>query len=73
MPAAGALGPSQVIDPSAFPWRDAEWPGLTRNGQVMYEMHVGTFTMEGTWAAAARELPELARLGITCIEMMPGE
>jgi maltooligosyltrehalose trehalohydrolase len=37
----------------------------------MYEMHVGTFTKEGTWAAAARELPELARLGITCIEMMP--
>jgi maltooligosyltrehalose trehalohydrolase len=37
----------------------------------MYEMHVGTFTREGTWEAAMRELPELARLGITCIEMMP--
>ena len=67
----GPFGPSQVIDPAAYPWRDSAWPGLLRNGQVMYEMHIGTFTREGTWAAAARELPELARLGITCIEMMP--
>jgi maltooligosyltrehalose trehalohydrolase len=67
----GSLGPSQVIDPAAFSWTDAEWPGLPRKGQVMYEMHIGTFTREGTWAAAARELPELARLGITCLELMP--
>ena len=45
--------------------------GSHRNGQVMYEMHIGTYTQEGTWEAASRELPELARLGITCIEMMP--
>jgi maltooligosyltrehalose trehalohydrolase len=67
----GPLGPSQVIDPAAFRWRDAKWQGLSRNGQVMYELHIGTYTREGTWEAAARELPELARLGITCIEMMP--
>jgi maltooligosyltrehalose trehalohydrolase len=67
----GPLGPSQVIDPTAFRWTDAKWPGLSRNGQVMYEMHIGTFTPDGKWKAAARELPELARLGITCIEMMP--
>jgi len=67
----GPLGPSQVIDPAAFPWTDQEWPGLPRHGQVMYEMHLGTFTQEGTYAAANRELPELARLGITCIELMP--
>jgi maltooligosyltrehalose trehalohydrolase len=67
----GPLGPSQVIDPTTFPWTDQAWPGLMRNGQVMYEMHIGTFTPEGTWKAAARELPELARLGITCLEVMP--
>ncbi|MFP5289036.1 MAG: alpha-amylase family glycosyl hydrolase, partial [Thermoanaerobaculia bacterium] len=67
----GPHGPSQVVNPSAFRWTDADWRGVRREGQVLYEMHVGTFTPEGTWAAAARELPELARLGITVIEMMP--
>jgi maltooligosyltrehalose trehalohydrolase len=68
---AGPLGPSRVIDPATFPWTDEKWTGLSRNGQVMYEMHIGTFTRDGTWQAAARELPELARMGVTCIEMMP--
>ena len=67
----GPFGPSEVIDPAAFQWRDESWQGLARTGQVMYEMHLGTFTREGTWEAAARELPELARLGITCLEIMP--
>jgi maltooligosyltrehalose trehalohydrolase len=67
----GPHGASEVIDPSRFPWTDQGWRGIAREGQVLYEMHVGTFTREGTWAAAARELPELARLGITAIEMMP--
>ena len=67
----GPHGPSQVIDPSTFPWTDEGWRGIRREGQVLYEMHVGTFTPEGTWEAASRELPELARLGITVIEMMP--
>jgi maltooligosyltrehalose trehalohydrolase len=67
----GPHGPSCVVDPSAFEWTDRDWQGVGREGQVLYEMHVGTFTREGTWEAAARELPELARLGITVIEMMP--
>jgi maltooligosyltrehalose trehalohydrolase len=67
----GPHGPSVVVDPGAFHWTDGEWRGVQRAGQVIYEMHVGTFTREGTWQAAARELPELARLGITVIEMMP--
>jgi maltooligosyltrehalose trehalohydrolase len=67
----GPHGPSQVIDPGAFRWTDGGWRGVRREGQVLYEMHVGTFTPEGTWEAAARQLPELASLGITAIEMMP--
>jgi maltooligosyltrehalose trehalohydrolase len=67
----GPHGPSRVVDPSSFPWENAEWPGARLEGQIIYEMHVGTFTREGTWAAAAREIGELAALGITCIEMMP--
>src|SRR5690349_18002914 len=67
----GPHGPSQVVDPASFGWSDVSWRGASLEGQVIYEMHVGTFTREGTWAAAARELPELARCGITTIEMMP--
>jgi maltooligosyltrehalose trehalohydrolase len=67
----GPHGPSEVVDPSTYAWRDREWRGLELAGQVIYEMHVGTFTREGTWEAAARELPELASLGITAIELMP--
>ncbi len=66
----GPHGPSQYVDPT-FRWTDGGWQGLGRDGHVIYEMHVGTFTREGTWAAAARELEELARIGITVIEMMP--
>src|SRR5207249_5328873 len=47
------------------------WKGVQRSGQIIYEMHVGTFTAAGDWAAAAEELPELGRLGITLIEIMP--
>jgi maltooligosyltrehalose trehalohydrolase len=67
----GPHGPSQVVDPSTFEWTSEEWAGVRRDGQVIYEMHIGTFTPEGTWGAAARELPELAELGITVIEVMP--
>jgi len=62
---------SCVVDPARFPWSDREWKGVQMPGQVIYEMHVGTFTREGTWLAAAKELAELARIGITVIEMMP--
>ena len=67
----GPHGPSEIVDPKAFRWTDSAWRGVSPVGQVLYEMHVGTFTSEGTWTAAARELPELANLGITIIEMMP--
>ena len=67
----GVFGDSQVIDPNSFAWSDQIWRGITPAGQVFYEMHVGTFTPEGTWESAARELPELARAGMTVIELMP--
>ena len=67
----GVHGPSEIVDPGAFPWSDAGWRGLGPIGQVIYELHVGTFTPEGTWAAAARQLPELAAAGITVLELMP--
>lgn len=67
----GPHGPSQVVDPVSFRWTDRCWRGVKIEGQVLYEMHVGTFTRGGTWAAAARELPELADLGITVLEIMP--
>jgi maltooligosyltrehalose trehalohydrolase len=67
----GPHGPSQIVDASQFRWNDQHWGGIKRNGQVIYELHIGTFTRAGTWAAAQEELPELASLGITVIELMP--
>jgi maltooligosyltrehalose trehalohydrolase len=67
----GPHGSSCVVDPIKFHWTDSDWPGLKMKGQIIYEMHVGTFTEEGTWRAAAEQLPELARFGVTVIEMMP--
>jgi maltooligosyltrehalose trehalohydrolase len=67
----GPHGPSQVVDPNRFAWADAAWRGPRLDGAVLYEVHVGTFTREGTWSAAAKQLPELAAAGITCLEVMP--
>ncbi len=67
----GPHGPSEIVDPAAFRWTDRQWTGVSREGLVVYEMHIGTFTSEGTWTAAMRELRELARIGITVIEVMP--
>lgn len=67
----GPHGPSQVIDPSKFEWSDQYWRGVSLEGRVIYEMHIGTFTRQGTWESARNELLELADLGITIIEMMP--
>jgi len=67
----GPHGASCVVDPASYAWKDAGWKGIRPADVVLYEMHIGAFTPEGTWAAAARELPELARLGITCLEVMP--
>jgi maltooligosyltrehalose trehalohydrolase len=68
----GPFGPSQVIDPHAFAWTDRGWPGVIEPArQILYEVHVGTFTPEGTFAAACEQLAALADLGITTIELMP--
>jgi len=67
----GPHGPSRVVDPLGFRWTDGAWEGASLKGQVVYEMHVGSFTPEGTLASAARELRELADLGVTCVELMP--
>ena len=62
---------SEVIDPGAFRWTDQNWAGIQLFGQVLYELHLGTFTTEGTWKAAAERLPYLKETGITTIEVMP--
>jgi maltooligosyltrehalose trehalohydrolase len=67
----GPHGPSRVVDPNRFEWVDGEWRGAQLAGSIIYEMHIGTFTREGRWEAAKRELDELAGLGITVIEVMP--
>ncbi len=67
----GPHGPSEVIDPGAFRWSDGDWRGLALAGQVFYELHLGTFTREGTWDAARARLPLLRDLGITTVELMP--
>jgi maltooligosyltrehalose trehalohydrolase len=67
----GPHGPSAIVDPAAYAWSDAGWPGVSAKGQVLYELHVGTFTSEGTWAAASEHLKDLAEVGVTVIEMMP--
>ena len=67
----GPHGPSQVIDPAAFRWTDGAWRGLASERHVVYELHIGTFTPEGTYAAAAQRLDDVASLGVTVIEVMP--
>ena len=69
--AGGPHGLSQVVMPQAFEWHDAAWRGLKLRETVLYEMHVGTFTPEGNWLAAALQLPRLRDLGITAVEVMP--
>ena len=64
-------GPSVVVDPAAFDWRDDDWRGRPWHEAVVYELHVGTFTPEGTFAGAAKRLAHLADTGITAIEVMP--
>ncbi len=67
----GVHGPSEVIDPTPFPWTDAAWPGPDRDDLVIYELHVGAFTPEGTFEAAAGRLDDLAALGITAVQLLP--
>ena len=67
----GVRGPSRIVDPGAWTWTDDAWGGLDPDALVVYELHVGTFTPEGTFAAAAGRLAELRELGVTAIELMP--
>jgi maltooligosyltrehalose trehalohydrolase len=64
-------GSSVVVDPRSHPWTDGDWRGRPWHEAVVYELHVGSFTDEGTFDAAAQRLPALAALGITAVELMP--
>ena len=64
-------GPSVVIDPAAFDWRDVDWKGSPWRETVLYELHVGTFSSEGTFAGVEERLDYLVDLGVTAIELMP--
>lgn len=67
----GVHGEAEVIDLHAYAWQNNNWRGLPLSECVFYELHIGTFTPEGTYRAAMEKLPELAALGITAIELMP--
>lgn len=66
----GVHGPSQVVD-RRFPWDDSHWSGLSLKDYIIYELHVGTFTSEGTFDAVIPYLDELKELGLTALELMP--
>ena len=68
---AGVHGPSEVINPRSYEWRDDNWRGRPWHEAVIYELHVGTFSPQGTYAGAEKKLDYLADLGITAIELMP--
>lgn len=67
----GPHGPSVVVDHSIFPWTDSDWRGVCIRGQVIYELHIGTFTPGRSYESAKEKLPLLRDLGITVIEIMP--
>ncbi len=67
----GVHGPSAVVRPGRFAWTDSAWRGLARADLVFYELHVGTFTPEGTFEAVIPRLPALKELGVTAVEIMP--
>jgi len=68
---AGVHGPSEVIDPHTYEWRDTNWRGRPWHEAVIYELHVGTFSPEGTYAGVEKKLDYLAEFGITALELMP--
>jgi maltooligosyltrehalose trehalohydrolase len=67
----GVHGPSEIIDSRAFPWTDSGWKGIALEDLIVYELHVGTFTAEGTFNGVVQQLPYLVELGVTAIELMP--
>ena len=68
---ADVHGPSEIVDPNAFDWNDENWQGRSWEEAVIYELHVGAFSPEGTFAAVEKKLDYLAGLGVTAIELMP--
>lgn len=67
----GVHGPSQVVDLASYPWQDKGWRGLARADYIVYELHVGAFSPEGTFAGVGQRLDYLCELGITAVELMP--
>jgi maltooligosyltrehalose trehalohydrolase len=67
----GVHGRTEIVDPENFSWTDQGWRGLPLRDYVIYELHIGTFTTEGTFDAAIARLPYLKKLGITVVEIMP--
>lgn len=68
----GPHGPSVVVDPATYAWTDDAWRGIVEpHRQVLYELHLGTFSPQGTWAGAAARLDALVELGVTTVEVMP--
>src|SRR4051794_18123758 len=67
----GPHGASEIVDPAIFRWQDADWTGLGPDNLAIYELHVGTFTPEGTFDAVIPRLEDLKDLGVTAIEIMP--
>jgi maltooligosyltrehalose trehalohydrolase len=67
----GPHGPSEVVDPKRFRWTDSLWTGLPLHGQVIYELHIGTFSAEGNWQGALKQLAALKAIGVTAVEVMP--
>jgi maltooligosyltrehalose trehalohydrolase len=67
----GVHGPTEIVNREKFIWSDANWRGLPLRDYVIYELHIGTFTQEGTFDAVIGKLPYLKKLGVTVIEIMP--
>lgn len=67
----GVHGPSQLVDHDAFGWSDGDWKGLPLEDMILYELHVGTFTPEGTFDAIIPRLRDLKAIGINALELMP--
>lgn len=64
-------GPSEIVDPITYEWNDSTWQGRPWHEAVFYELHIGTFTAEGTYAAAERRFDHIVDLGVTAVELMP--
>ncbi|MBU2222327.1 MAG: malto-oligosyltrehalose trehalohydrolase [Candidatus Omnitrophica bacterium] len=67
----GVHGPSCVVDPDIYKWKDRRWKGIALQDLIFYEAHIGTFTPEGIFEAAIQKIPYLKKLGVTCLEVMP--